>query len=387
MERKQSQQERRIPSASSKPEIPNDRRTARSSEKSAWQSRTNNKRGDDRTSGGSRYADKRTPVKRASGRGRRPAGRNRRHRNRQLLIILFLLVLIACLAAGIVLVRSRKKRSDQAQAESQVQKLQKTVDLSMLVSPYAILLDGESGSVLASKKGDEKIFPASMVKVMTVLTAIRSISDLDATTIMSADFYDELYAQDASRAGFEPGEEAKICDLLHGALLPSGAECCMQLAIEAAGSEDAFVELMNQNALDMGLVQTHFTNATGLHSEDQYSTPHEIGEILRTALKNKTFYQVFTTHFYTVQPTAVHPDGFTFWRSLFKNITDDSVNGGKLMGGKTGYTDEAGHCLASMAEINGKEYILVTAGWAQTDDTKYHISDAFRAYNQIAPEE
>lgn len=387
MERRQSQQERRIPSASSKPEIPNDRRTARSSEKSAWQSRTNNKRGDGRTSGGSRYADKRIAVKRASGKGRRPAGRKRRRRNRQLLIILFLLVLIICLAVGIALVHSRKKRSDQAQAESQVQKLQKTVDLSMLVSPYAILLDGESGSVLASKKGDEKIFPASMVKVMTVLTAIRSISDLDATTTMSADFYDELYAQDASRAGFEPGEEAKICDLLYGALLPSGAECCMQLAIEAAGSEDAFVELMNQNALDMGLVQTHFTNATGLHSEDQYSTPHEIGEILRTALKNKTFYQVFTTHSYTVQPTAVHPDGFTFWSSLFKNITDDSVNGGKLMGGKTGYTDEAGHCLASMAKINGKEYILVTAGWAQTDDTKYHISDAFRAYNQIAPEE
>lgn len=387
MERRQSQQERRIPSASSKPEIPNDRRTARNSEKSAWQSRTNTKRSDGRTSGGSRYADKATPVKGASGRGRRLVGRKRRHRNRQLLIILFLLVLIVCLAAGIALVHSRKKRSDQAQAESKVQELQKTVDLSMLVSPYAILLDGESGSVLASKKGDEKIFPASMVKMMTVLTAIRSISDLDATTTMSADFYDELYAQDASRAGFEPGEEAKICDLLYGALLPSGAECCMQLAIEAAGSEDAFVELMNQNALDMGLVQTHFTNATGLHSEDQYSTPHEIGEILRTALKNKTFYQVFTTHSYTVQPTAVHPDGFTFWSSLFKNITDDSVNGGKLMGGKTGYTDEAGHCLASMAKINGKEYILVTAGWAQTDDTKYHISDAFRAYNQITPEE
>ena len=387
MERKQSQQERRIPSASSKPEMSNDRRTARSGEKSAWQSRTNNKRGDGRTSGGSRYADKRIPVKGASGRGRRPAGRKRRRRNRQLLIILFLLVLIVCLAVGIALVHSRKKQSDQAQEESQVQELQKNVDLSMLVSPYAILLDGESGSVLASKKGDEKIFPASMVKVMTVLTAIRSISDLDATTTMSGGFYDELYAQDASRAGFEPGEEAKLCDLLYGALLPSGAECCMQLAIEAAGSEDAFVELMNQNALDMGLVQTHFTNATGLHNEEQYSTPHEIGEILRTALKNKTFYQVFTTHSYTVQPTAVHPDGFTFWSSLFKNITDDSVNGGKIMGGKTGYTDEAGHCLASMAEINRKEYILVTAGWAQTDDTMYHISDAFRAYNQIAPAE
>ena len=320
-----------------------------------------------------------------SGKGRRPIGRKKRRRNKQPLIILILLVLIVCLLAAVALVYSRKRQTEQAQSE--IQKLQSTVDLSMLVSPYAILLDGESDTVLASKKGDEKIFPASMVKIMTVLTAIRSISDLDASTTMSADFYDELYARDASRAGFEPGEEAKIRDLLYGALLPSGAECCMQLAIEAAGSEDAFVEMMNQNALEMGLTQTHFANATGLHNEEQYSTPHEIGEILRTALKNKTFYQVFTTHSYTVQPTSVHPDGFTFWSSLFKNITDDSVNGGKIMGGKTGYTDEAGHCLASMAKINGKEYILVTAGWAQTDDTKYHISDAFRAYNQIAPTE
>lgn len=426
MERRLSQQERRISSVSQRPEMQNSRRMSQDGNESASQNRISKRSGGEwqqerkyhranqeqrrpdreygasrnaqnsrirsnrearrgRTSGGSRYADKATQVRNFSGKGRRPIGRKKRRRNKQPLIILILLVLIVCLLAAVALVYSRKRQTEQAQSE--IQKLQSTVDLSMLVSPYAILLDGESDTVLASKKGDEKIFPASMVKIMTVLTAIRSISDLDASTTMSADFYDELYAKDASRAGFEPGEEAKIRDLLYGALLPSGAECCMQLAIEAAGSEDAFVGMMNQNALEMGLTQTHFTNVTGLHNEEQYSTPHEIGEILRTALKNKTFYQVFTTHSYTVQPTSVHPDGFTFWSSLFKNITDDSVNGGKIMGGKTGYTDEAGHCLASMAKINGKEYILVTAGWAQTDDTKYHISDAFRAYNQIAPTE
>ena len=159
MERRQSQQERRIPSASSKPEIPNDRRTARSSEKSAWQSRTNTKRSDGRTSGGSRYADKRIAVKRASGKGRRPAGRKRRRRNRPAADHSIPSVLIVCLAAGIALVHSRKKRSDQAQAESQVQKLQKTVDLSMLVSPYAILLDGETRERARLKKGRRKDIP------------------------------------------------------------------------------------------------------------------------------------------------------------------------------------------------------------------------------------
>lgn len=334
----------------------------------------------------SRYPEKSgTTSARARGAGKRTGSRrNNRKRNagRWRVLLLICLVLVAvCLAGAYVLTQNRQKR---LKAESVVRE-QISVNLDSLESPYAVLMDGATGTVLATKQGDETIFPASMAKIMTVLTAIESIRNLDETVTMSYDIYDELYARDASRAGFEPGEEAKIRDLLYGALLPSGAECCVQLAICAAGSESAFVDQMNQKAAELGLTQTHFANATGLHSEEQYSTPHEIGEILQAALKNKTFYKVFTTHSYTVQPTAVHPDGFTFWSTLFKNIEEDTVNGGKIMGGKTGYTDEAGHCLASMAEVNGREYILVTAGWAQaTDDTLYHINDAFRAYNQIA---
>lgn len=268
----------------------------------------------------------------------------------------------------------------ESEAESAV-----TVNLDVLESPYAILLDGSTGQVIASKRGDEKIFPASMAKIMTVLTAIREIDDLDQTITMSYDFFDELYEQDASRAGFEPGEEAVVRDLLYGALLPSGAECCIQLAILASGSEEAFAGKMNENALAMGLTQTHFVNATGLHSEEQFSTPHEIALIMQEALKDETFYQVFTTHHYTVQPTAVHPDGFTFWSTLFKNVESSAVNGGEIMGGKTGYTSEAGHCLASMALVNDHPYLLVTAGWSQNPDPgNYHIRDAFAAYNQIA---
>ena len=148
------------------------------------------------------------------------------------------------------------------------------------------------------------------------------------------------------------------------------------------------MEKMNTKAQELGLTDTHFTNVTGLHNDDQYSTSHEIGKILQAALKNKTFYEVITTHSYTAKATQQHPDGFTFWSTMFKNMTDEVVNGGEIIGGKTGYTDEAGHCLASAAKINGRIYILVTAGWAQnTDSATYHISDAFLAYNQIAPPE
>ena len=323
---------------------------------------------------GSRYSDK---NRNAYGSGRknrkRRSRRKRNSRTGYLFLIIFLVLLIACGAGTLFLYQNSRKKVPQV-----------TVDLETLDSPHAVLLDQKTGTVLGSKRSEEKIFPASMVKIMTVLTAIENIKNPDETITMSYDYYDALYAQDASRAGFEPGEEAKIRDLLYGALLPSGAECCMELSIQAAGSEAGMVELMNQKAEKLGLTQTHFTNCTGLHDEDQYSTAGEIGRILQAALDNKTFRQVFTTRSYTVGASNVHPDGFTFQSSMFKNMESATVIGGEICGGKTGYTGEAGHCLASMARIDGREYILVTAGWAGSPRTElYHINDAFLGYNAL----
>lgn len=319
---------------------------------------------------GSRYADK-------QGGGRAQKRRGSRTQTMYACLIVFLLLLIVCGAGTLFLYRGGQRLADAVRPEVQV-------DLETLDSPYAVLIDAKSGAVLGAKRSSEKIFPASMVKIMTVLTAAETIRDLDATITMSHDYYEQLYEQDASRAGFEPGEQAVIRDLLYGALLPSGAECCMELALQAAGSEEAFTEKMNEKAAELSLVQTHFTNCTGLHSDDQYSTPEEIAAILRAALQNKTFRKVFTTSSYTVKPTQIHPDGFTFQSSMFKGMESPTVIGGEIKGGKTGYTDEAGHCLASMAEIEGREYILVTAGWAANPRTEqYHINDAFLAYNAL----
>lgn len=292
----------------------------------------------------------------------------------KLFFVILIALLLVCGVGTIILYRSQNSRMPK----------EITVSLDTLDSPNAVLIDAASGTVIGSKNAQERIYPASMVKIMTVLTAIREIRNLNATTEMSYDYYDMLYARDASRAGFEPGEKAVIRDLLYGALLPSGAECCMELALQAAGSESTFVEKMNQNAAKLGLTQTQFTNCTGLHDEGQYSTPAEIAAILQDALKNKTFYKVFTTKTYTVEPTEVHPEGFTFQSSMFKGMQSPTVIGGEIMGGKTGYTDDAGHCLASMARIGGREYILVTAGWAQNPRVdQYHINDAFLAYNAL----
>lgn len=116
-----------------------------------------------------------------------------------------------------------------------------------LYSHSALLLDRQTGQVLSRKNGDQSIYPASLTKLMTVYLAVK---ELDPQQVITLDepIFPPLYAQQASLAGFEPGERVSALDLMYGALLPSGAECCVGLAQAMAGSETAFAEQMNREA-------------------------------------------------------------------------------------------------------------------------------------------
>lgn len=259
------------------------------------------------------------------------------------------------------------------------------VDMSGLYSSNAVLIEAGSGKVLAEKNADEQIYPASLTKIMTVLLAVEACPNLDEPVTVPEDIFAALQAQGASMAGFEAGESVPVRDLLYGALLPSGAECCETLARHISGSEEAFAELMNCKAEELGMNGTHFCNSTGLHDGAHVSTAHDMAVLLRAALQNETFRQIFTAARHSVQPTAQHPQGFTFYSSLLSKLSGSEVPHGKILGGKTGYTSEAGLCLASLAEVRGREYILVTAG-AQGDHgtEQYNIDDAVNVYRQLA---
>jgi serine-type D-Ala-D-Ala carboxypeptidase (penicillin-binding protein 5/6) len=259
------------------------------------------------------------------------------------------------------------------------------IDLSNLYSPHAILIDLDSGEVIGEHHQDEKIYPASLTKIMTAIVALENTSDLNKEIVVHKKMFQQLYDENASRAGFLPDEKAKARDLLYGILLPSGAECCMAFADEISGSEAQFVELMNEKAKELKLKNTHFCNVTGLQDENHYTTVQDIAKILNYALKNKEFYDAFTSKKYGASSTQLHPDGFTFNSTLFKNLSDVYVTEGEILGGKTGYTEEAGLCLASLAVVNGKDYILVTVGAKGTHATpQYHILDAKDVYSCIA---
>ena len=130
---------------------------------------------------------------------------------------------------------------------------------------------------------------------------------------------------------------------------------------------------------------THFVNATGLQDAQHVSTVRDLAFLLDAALDNPTFREVFTAQRYSTQPTNLHPDGITVSSSVFSLMQDADLGGMTLLGGKTGFTDEAGLCLATLAGADGEEYILVTAGapgQSHTDTT--HAQDAAAVYRRLS---
>lgn len=262
-----------------------------------------------------------------------------------------------------------------------------SISSDSLYSPHAILVRLNDNAILMQKKSEERIYPASLTKIMTTIVAIENIQNLQVMIKLPDSMFHALYKADASMAGFQPDEKVRAIDLLYGVMLPSGAECCIGLSANIAGSEHKFVEQMNQKAAVLGMINTHFTNSTGLQDKNHYTTVKDLSVLLSYALQNNTFRDIFTASRYATAPTNKHPDGITFNSTMFKNIENPVIRGGRILGGKTGYTDEAGLCLASLAKEGDKEYILVTAGADGNHKTEqYDITDAFAVYNNLGKE-
>lgn len=257
-------------------------------------------------------------------------------------------------------------------------------------SRNAIMIDLASDEVLMTKDGDARIYPASMTKIMTLIVAYEHAASLEDTFEMTAEIVDELYVENATVAGFLPGEKVRLDDLMYGLILPSGGDCAVALAVHTAGSEAAFAELMNEKAAEIGLRNTHFVNPSGLHDPEQYSTCREIAMILEYALQDDFMRKVLSTYEYTTQKTPEHPEGITLRSTMLERMYGDEAPGMFMVGGKTGYTTEAKNCLASFAVRYDKateqeesvytkapEYIFVTAAgpdkWAP-------VFDAINAY-------
>ena len=253
----------------------------------------------------------------------------------------------------------------------------KTLDLE-LYSENALLIDLESNTVLVQKNADARIYPASMTKVMTVLVAAEHIENWDETFTMTQSIIDPLFLADASMAGFVHGEEVSMTELLYGAVLPSGAEATQALAIVTAGSEEAFAALMNEKAQELGLKDTHFVDASGLHDENHYTTLSDMAIIMQAALDNPHCREVLTSVNHTSPATAQNPEGVAMTNRFLYRIRPQQTGNVDIQAAKTGYTAQAMNCCVSYGIMeNGRAAICVTAH-AWTGD--YRIADHLALY-------
>ena len=248
--------------------------------------------------------------------------------------------------------------------------------------PYTVLVDVNNHKVVAGKEYDEKIFPASMTKVMTLIVAVEHIKDMEATFEMTAELIDPLYREDASLAGFAPGEMVSAKDMLYGLILPSGADAAVGLAMMISGSEEEFVKLMNEKCEELGLEATHFMNTSGLYHEEHYTTPLEMAMIMEYAMNNEVCAEILSTYQYTTNKTKQNPEGLLLTSTMFSRMYGNEVNTVTIKAGKTGYVGEAGSCLVSYAERGNDKYIAVSA----KASGKWHVVfDAFELYGNYIP--
>ena len=240
-----------------------------------------------------------------------------------------------------------------------------TIYSEEVVSTNAILVDAGTDTIVASKGANERICPASMTKVLTVLVAAEQIkeADLDNAFTMTTGITDYAYVNDCSSVGFLDGEKVTVRDLFYGTVLASGADAAVGLATYIAGSPEAFVDMMNEKLVQMGLSDSaHFTNCVGLYDEEHYCTIYDMAVMMKVAMENELCREFLSAHTYTTTSTVEHPDGIDISNWFLRRV-EDKDTGGEVLGAKTGYVVQSKNCAVSYGVFGeGAAYICVTAG-------------------------
>ena len=246
-----------------------------------------------------------------------------------------------------------------------------------IISEYGVVIDVADNKILAQRGAKTRISPASMTKVLTVLTAADALGIggedwesnpiLDETFTITIQITDYSFVNDCSNVGFDVGEEVTVRDLFYGTILPSGADAALGLAMYVAETHEGFVELMNQKLEELGLSDSsHVTNCVGLYDAEHYSTVYDIGVILKVAADNPFCREVLSAHTYNTAPTDQHPEGLLISNWFLRRIEDRDTHG-EVICAKTGYVVQSKSCAASLAaDGSGREYICVTAGSSST---------------------
>lgn len=253
-----------------------------------------------------------------------------------------------------------------------------------IICTSAILIDANTGTILAKKNADKKMYPASLTKIMTAILAIEMGNLSDVIKVDD----DTPYEISGSHIALEPGEMLTLKDMLYALMLPSANDAALAIAKHYGKTETEFVNLMNEKAKELGAYNTHFANPHGLHDDNHYTTAADLALITKYAMQNETFRDIVRTEKYELKPTNKKPEP-RYFTNLNKLICNSgygqiNVNGINISpeyeyatGVKTGYTPEAGNTLVAGAEKNGMELIVV----AMQGESLEMYQDAHNLFN------
>lgn len=224
-----------------------------------------------------------------------------------------------------------------------------------ITGEYVTLYNMNEDTLLYSKNDTKKTSIASLTKMMTTLVAIDEIDNLDKiVTIKERDFEGTV---GYSKAGFKVGDKVTYRDLLYGIILPSGADAVNAVVNNTLGY-DKFIKKMNETAKKIGMNDTSYANPVGKDDENNYSTSNDLAKLLKYALKNKTFKTIFTTKNYKTS------NGINLESTV--NRYENILNTNEIKGAKSGFTKDAGRCLASITTLNNVDYLLVVINSSTT---------------------
>ena len=222
-----------------------------------------------------------------------------------------------------------------------------------LAAPSAILMEASTGTVLYEKNAHERLAPASVTKVMTLLLVMEALESGRISWDDMVTASEQAAAKGGSQVYLEPGEQMTMEEMLKSVVVSSANDCATALAEHVAGSEEAFVQQMNERAAQLGMADTHFVNCTGLDDEpeakDHLTSAYDLALVSRELLRHDRIRDFTTIWMDTVREGEFGLTNTNRLVRFYKGTT----------GLKTGYTSGAGHCLSASAQRDGVEYIAV----------------------------
>ena len=251
-----------------------------------------------------------------------------------------------------------------------------------IIGESAILIEPTTGTIIYEKDPHKKMYPASITKIMTALLAIENCK-MNDTVVYSKKNLDSLTAED-SNIQCQVGEKMSVKDCLYALMLSSANETATALAEHIAGSSEAFAKLMNERAKQAGATDTHFANPNGLHDDNHYVTAYDMSMIMKAAIQYPVFLDVIHTTKYTIPANNKRTEPFQSYQRHKMLFTTSPYYDADVIGGKTGYTDQAGKTLVTYAKrgnVSLISVVLKSNGEQVFDDTKKLLDYGFDNFN------